>query len=60
MKWMILATLGFLTACGSKVGLENRTISCDALAPILVSEADTTETLRQVLVHNQTYARECE
>ena len=59
MKWTILATVTLLTVRGSKVGLESRAISCDALAPILVSEADTTETLRQVLVHNQTYAREC-
>ncbi|HII3777422.1 TPA: hypothetical protein ACY37S_000393 [Pasteurella multocida] len=61
MKKMLtaLTVTALLTACSSPtISVTNP--SCAGFAVIKASRQDTTETLRQIMVHNQTYRDICE
>lgn len=50
--------MGLLTACNNKaISVINS--SCAGLGVIKASRQDTTETLRQIAVHNATYREIC-
>lgn len=60
MKKALVALIvsGLLTACTTKtISVINP--SCSGFKVIKASRQDTTETLRQILVHNQTYRQIC-
>ncbi|OIQ13671.1 hypothetical protein UR07_08610 [Pasteurella multocida subsp. multocida] len=55
---LALAVSGLLIACTTKtISVINP--SCSGFKVIKASRQDTTETLRQILVHNQTYRQIC-
>lgn len=54
----LLIAMGLLTACNNKaISVINS--SCAGLGVIKASRQDTTETLRQIAVHNATYREIC-
>jgi len=53
-----LAVMMSLTACNSRV-ISMINPSCSGLGVIKASRQDTTETLRQIAVHNATYREIC-
>ncbi|TNG92714.1 hypothetical protein FHQ28_12460 [Pasteurellaceae bacterium USgator11] len=55
---VLLTALLLLTACSNKV-ISVTNASCAGFSLIKASRQDSTETLRQVLVHNQTYREIC-
>ena len=54
----LLIAMGLLTACNSKV-ISVINPSCSGFGVIKASRQDTTETLRQIAVHNATYREIC-
>ncbi|NBI12151.1 hypothetical protein GVX81_00615 [[Haemophilus] felis] len=54
-----LAVMGLLSSCTNTVTYEVTNSSCAGFSLIKASRQDTTETLRQVLIHNQTYRQIC-
>ncbi|AXN95980.1 hypothetical protein [Pasteurella multocida] len=54
-----LAVTALLTSCSKTVTYEVTNSSCAGFNLIKASRQDTTETLRQVLVHNNTYRQIC-
>ncbi|OBX08337.1 hypothetical protein QV09_09605 [Gallibacterium salpingitidis] len=57
-KHVLLIATALLTACTKPVTYVTNS-SCAGFSLIKASRLDTTETLRQILVHNQTYREIC-
>ncbi|RRN04670.1 hypothetical protein EIM44_04315 [Bibersteinia trehalosi] len=59
-KLVALAVAALLPACTKTVTYEVTNSSCAGFSVIKASRQDTTETLRQVLIHNTTYRQICD
>lgn len=55
-----LAVAASLTSCTKTVTYEVTNSSCAGFGLIKASRKDTTETLRQILTHNNTYRQICD
>jgi hypothetical protein len=53
---LVFAGVFFVSACSSRLVIDDY---CLLAGPIMASEGDTPETLKQILEHNQTYAEIC-